>query len=110
MLDLLTVKGQMHIDADDTSEDLLLSRYLNSSKRAVANYVNRVVYWTELDRPIDPLPVPEYAIDASEDFELAVLLLVGHYYNNREAVTEANISQIPLGISFLLNPYRVINL
>lgn len=110
MLDLATVRAQLRIDEDDTSEDLLISGYLVAAKRAAANHVNRCVYWDAAERPQDPALVPDDAIDAGEDIQLAVLLLVGHYYNNREAASEANQSQIPLGVNHLLNPYRIINL
>nr|WP_269106835.1 head-tail connector protein [Massilia sp. TS11] len=39
---------------------------------------------------------------------LAVLLLVGHWYNNREAsTTAANVSDIPFGVDALLTPAKV---
>lgn len=110
MVDLDRVKQQLVIDDDDQSQDILLTGYLSAAKFAVKNHVNRVVYWDPSERPQDPLTVPEHAIDASADFELAALLLVGHYYKNREAVSDVSQSQIPLGVSFLINPYRVINL
>ena len=37
----------------------------------------------------------------------AVLLMVGHWYENREAVTEADMSDLPMGVSALLSPHRV---
>lgn len=37
----------------------------------------------------------------------ALLLLVGHYYRNREAVDTERLADIPLGIQTLLNPYKV---
>lgn len=37
----------------------------------------------------------------------AVLLMVGHWYENREAVTDANMSDLPMGVSALLSPHRV---
>lgn len=36
----------------------------------------------------------------------AVLLIVSHFYNNREAVTEAGIAAMPFGVNALLQPYR----
>lgn len=37
----------------------------------------------------------------------AVLLLLGHLYENREAVGESSLVELPLGVRFLLEPYRV---
>jgi len=36
----------------------------------------------------------------------SILLLVGHWYNNREQTVPINLSQIPLGAEYLLWPYR----
>ncbi|WP_028748505.1 head-tail connector protein [Rhizobium mesoamericanum] len=36
----------------------------------------------------------------------AILLIVGHFYNNREAVTAAGIAAMPFGVNALLQPFR----
>ncbi|MGZ2429590.1 head-tail connector protein [Rhizobium redzepovicii] len=36
----------------------------------------------------------------------AALLLIGHWYENREAATEAKLSDMPLAVDALLMPYR----
>jgi len=36
----------------------------------------------------------------------AALLLIGHWYENREAVAEAKLSALPLAVEALLMPYR----
>lgn len=36
----------------------------------------------------------------------AILLIVGHFYNNREAVTAAGIAAMPIGVNALLQPFR----
>lgn len=38
--------------------------------------------------------------------EQAILLLVGHLYENREASSALSLKNIPLGVDALLNPYR----
>jgi hypothetical protein len=40
----------------------------------------------------------------------AVNLLVGHFYSNREAATEAPPKAIAFGVDTLLAPYREVNL
>ena len=38
---------------------------------------------------------------------LAILLLIGHFYANREAVNVGNIvTQMPLAVDALMQPYR----
>ncbi|MBY3543666.1 phage gp6-like head-tail connector protein [Rhizobium laguerreae] len=36
----------------------------------------------------------------------AALLLIGHWYENREAATEAKLSDLPMAVDALLMPYR----
>lgn len=36
----------------------------------------------------------------------AMLLMVGHWYKNREAASEANMSDLPFAVDALLYPYR----
>jgi uncharacterized phiE125 gp8 family phage protein len=36
----------------------------------------------------------------------AALLLIGHWYANREAVSEAQMAEVPLAVSSLLGPFR----
>jgi uncharacterized phiE125 gp8 family phage protein len=38
----------------------------------------------------------------------AAKLLVGHWFHNREAASEASMSEVPLAVSALLAPYRTI--
>ncbi|MBS9912013.1 head-tail connector protein [Vibrio alginolyticus] len=110
MLDLVKVKNQCSIDDDITEHDQQLTLYLSAAKRAVENYLNRPVYWTQEEVPQDPELVPENAFVAREDSELAVLLLIGHWFAHREAVTESSVKTLPLGVSFLLDFDRDINL
>jgi len=44
--------------------------------------------------------------DVPEEIKQAILLMVGHWYENREAVTEAKMSDLPLAVDALLRPYR----
>jgi uncharacterized phiE125 gp8 family phage protein len=38
--------------------------------------------------------------------KLAIKLLIGHFYENREASSQLSLKAIPLGVDALLNPYR----
>ena len=40
----------------------------------------------------------------------AVLMLVGHFYGNREAVSDAQVRTTPLGVDRLIAPYRSVSL
>jgi uncharacterized phiE125 gp8 family phage protein len=43
-----------------------------------------------------------------EPLTLAIKMLTGHLYENREASSPLTLQQIPLGLQYLLKPYRVI--
>ncbi len=46
------------------------------------------------------------ATDVPEPIRQALLMLVGHWYENREAVGEARLQEAPLGFNELLSAYR----
>lgn len=51
------------------------------------------------------------AADVPAPIKQAMLLLIGHYYQNREAVTVGvSITVTPMAVDMLLAPYRVISL
>lgn len=43
-------------------------------------------------------------------YPMAMLLLVGHWYGNREAVIESGFGELPLGVRSLLEPYKLVTL
>ena len=51
-----------------------------------------------------------YGVAASvpEDLKLAMKLLIGHYYEHREAVTVGNMKDLPMAYDALIAPYRLI--
>jgi uncharacterized phiE125 gp8 family phage protein len=48
----------------------------------------------------NPYPMPK-------PVEAAMLLMLGHLYDNREAVSDIQSYERPLGVTYLLNPYRI---
>lgn len=110
MLSIEILRKQCSIDDDIDEHDELLTLYLHAAKRAVANELNRKVYWHEDEKPKDLSQVPEDAITATADFELAVMLLVTHWFKNREATSEGDVKQVPLAFRYLLSFDKDINL
>ena len=47
------------------------------------------------------------AADVEPDLSLAIALLVGHYNENREASSDRQVYEIPLGVDRLIAPYIV---
>jgi uncharacterized phiE125 gp8 family phage protein len=44
--------------------------------------------------------------DVPAPIKHAILLLVGHWYANREAVLESQMSELPMAVDALIRPYR----
>ena len=93
MIDLTRVK--IHLKVDDDEEDALITGYIESAKSHVAMHCDRIL--VEVD------PVEPDQMGLTPDVEQAVLLLVGHWYANREAVVVGTISSVvPLAVERLL--------
>lgn len=93
MIDLARVK--IHLKVDDDEEDALITGYIESAKSHVAMHCDRLL--------VEADPVEPEQMGLTPDVEQAVLLLVGHWYANREAVVVGTISSaVPLAVERLL--------
>lgn len=94
-IDLATMKGHLRVDPDDESEDGLIQGYIEAAKMHVAMHCDR--------RLVDGEPGSPDEMGLTPDVEQAILLLVAHWYANREAVVTGTIaSQVQLGVDRLL--------
>ncbi len=95
---------QCRLDDDNDSDDELLTLYAGAARRKAENFTNRTLY----DESI-----PEGQSEGllvSDDVMLAIMLAVGHWYENREDTADIQKVSIPLGFKALLEPYRFIPL
>ncbi|KEY58501.1 head-tail connector protein [Serratia sp. DD3] len=94
---------QCRIDYEDAAEDQLLTIYVGAARKKAEKFINRNLY---------DVAVPEDDADGvviSDDIKLALMLLVGHWYENREPVNIGNItSTLPYTFEALMGPYRFI--
>lgn len=108
MLTKELVKTHCRIDTDFTGDDALLDLYIGAAARYVQTWTRRTLYETENS--------PGYSDDPdlillNDDVKAAMLLLIGHWYANREAVNIGNItSEVPFAVEALLQPYRIYGL
>lgn len=104
MVDLARAKEHLRIEHDE--EDDLIQAYLDAARAHVEAFCDRTI--------VDPAPGPDAPpLDQAtqmlltKDVGQAILLLVGHYYNNREAtVLGAAPVALPFGVEALLWPRR----
>lgn len=93
MIDLALLK--LHLRVDGGEEDDLISGYLEAAKAHIEQHCDR--------RLVDGEPVDPAEMALTRDVEQALLLLVGHWYSNREAVVMSGApSAVPLAVDRLL--------
>ncbi|HCJ6320165.1 TPA: phage gp6-like head-tail connector protein [Citrobacter sedlakii] len=108
MLELVVVKQHCRIDTDFSGDDDLLTLYSGAAARYVETWTRRTLYETEDSHGYSDDPD---SILLNDDVKAAMLLLIGHWYANREAVNIGNItSEIPFAVEALLQPYRIYGL
>jgi len=110
MLDLEIIKQQCRIESDFTDDDALLDTYATAAQRLVENHTGRTLYATEGEIPTDAEtgePTDEHALVLDDDLTTAMLLLIGHWYENREAVvTGSTATELPMAVHALIGPHR----
>lgn len=93
MIDLANVKMHLRVDGDE--EDALIGGYIEAAKAHIEQHCDRKLVETD--------PVEPDEMGLTRDVEQAVLLLVGHWYANREAVAVGTIATaMPLAVERLL--------
>lgn len=86
-MELQELKNYLRVDT--TMDDSLLISLQLSAETYILNAVENVE-----------------KVQTDERFKLAVALLVGAWYKNREAVTEGTTQQIPFGVASLIGQLR----
>lgn len=86
-----------HVRADDFAEDdAYLQHLLDTAEQHVADSTNRsLADLVELGGGELPYSITH-----------AVLLLAGHWYNQREAVAGVAMAEVPYTLQALIKPYR----
>ena len=92
MITLEQAKVHLRIDHDD--ED----GYIESLIAAAQEYVEDILTPTQDPESEDP-PVPPAVTEKQRQ---VVRLLVGHWYTNRESVSEKSLSEVPMAVRALL--------
>ncbi|WP_395240106.1 head-tail connector protein [Escherichia coli] len=94
------LRYQCRIDSDDDAEDVMLELYLNASLKHSEKIVNRHLY----DDAVPEDDPDGLVID--DDVKLALMLLVSHWYENREPVSHDSVNTIPFGVEEILKQHR----
>lgn len=97
---------KLHCRIDHEHDDVLLDLYLDAAKDAVKQHTSR--NWYELAEAIPE--GDELGLHWNRAAELAIYLLIAHWYSSREAVTDLNTNEMPIGFFSLIQPYRIYGL
>ncbi|EGT5184270.1 phage gp6-like head-tail connector protein [Cronobacter sakazakii] len=108
MLTVEQVKLHCRIDSDSTEEDEWIAARIKAAVRYVENYTRRKLFESSDDTAYLAEP---YRLLYTEDIETAMLMLIAHWYANREAVvTNGSSTTVDLAVESFLQPYRVYGL
>ncbi len=104
MIDLALVKTHLKVDGDE--EDTLVQGYVDAAISTFELWTNR-----KLIAEGDPLPDPvDNALVITKAISQGALLLVGHWYANRETVAIGTIAtELPMATNALWLPHRWVN-
>lgn len=107
MLDLDLVKNHCRVESGN-DDDALLNAYIKAAGKYVETYTRRKLYE---NAEMEGYAEDEDHLLPTEDIQVAMLLLVGHWYENRETVIVGQSAiAIPFAVESLLQPYRIYGL
>ena len=105
MIDLALVKS--HLRVDSTEEDALIQAYTGAAFSAFTAWSNRAPLAVGAELP-DPAG---NALIITKSIEMGALLLIGHWFANREAVLVGVMpTEMPMATRALWAPYRWVNI
>jgi uncharacterized phage protein (predicted DNA packaging) len=86
------LKHHLNIDEDYHGDDDYIMLLYSAVKKRLAKHLN--------------LPLLKFnEIEEEEPIKMAIFLMVGNLYNNRENVAFTNTYEVPFTYSYLLSPY-----
>lgn len=98
---------QARLEPDDAALDATLQLYAAAAIKSIEAHTGRALYPSAEALPLEP---PENALVATEDLQLAILMMVTHWFDNNAAASDSAVTEIPLGFRFLVDPHRWYNL
>lgn len=94
----------------DDADDHPIRMLAVAAQRFVENHTGRKLYPAGEALPDD---VPEGALAVDDDLRLAILMLVAHWHEHREAAVQSasttTSATVPLAFDALIGPYRWLN-
>jgi hypothetical protein len=109
-MSLITLdEAKLHLRIDHNFDDADIQLKLDTAEEQAINFLERQVFLTEdaLNQAVLSNTAGDRPMLINSSFKSAVLLLLGHLYENREETSSANSSNVKYGFERLLIPYRI---
>lgn len=109
-MSLITLdEAKLHLRIDHDFDDADIQLKLNTAEEQAINFLERQVYATddELKQAVLSNKAGDRPMLVNSSVKSAILLLLGHLYENREETGVANSSNVKYGFERLLTPYRI---
>lgn len=100
---LAEAKTHLRVAIDD--DDDYISTLITAARQHVEDYQNRVYASYTIGEGDKAVTVEAEIMPAT--VKVACLLLIGHFYDNRSAVSEKQMYEVPLTVKRLLDPHRI---
>ncbi|MDE1466086.1 head-tail connector protein [Spartinivicinus poritis] len=98
MIELTLVKKHLNIEDDITEDDAYVQVL---TEAAIAHFESTTQRQLVKENPTDT------AVVITREIEIGLLMLIGHWYNNRESVVIGGVvSELPLSTQTIWNKYR----
>jgi hypothetical protein len=116
MITISEAKIQLSILEGELDFDNWINQTLPALKPVTEGAINRALFADQgaLDVYLSTLSDSDLLLDNSivlnEALKLAMNMLLGHWFNNRETSSTLTIKEVPLAFDYLVGPYRLINL
>jgi hypothetical protein len=106
MIALETVKIHLKIDESSEADDAYLQFLIDGAISEFNNACNRTLY---AENAVLPSPVGN-ALIITKDIAIGALMLLGHWFNNRESVViGASVQELPMSTRAMWAKYRWAN-
>lgn len=113
---LQSVTSVAYIDTDGATQTLATSIYdVDAKSTPGAVRLGYDQSWPSIRSVYNAVTITykagygDNAQDVPGPLKSAMLLIIGHLYENREATAPISINEVPMSVKFLIAPYRIYN-
>ena len=109
MVTISECRTQCNLLHDEIEHDPWFQQTIPAAVSFLSNTINRKLYESQeaLDLELEP---PCDALVITPDLKLALLMLIGHWFINRESTSALSLNDIPMGYEHITGFYRSFSL